>query len=479
MKKIFLLLLLFFTSAIFPQKLFWFDGGAGFIQSINLNGTGFSNTLTALNPGFGCAYDASSGFFYYTDLINRQINRVKNDGSGNTVLVTQTAGQISIPRGVAINVTGNKIYWSDNGTGKIKNADLNGTNPGDLVTGLDSPSFVVFDQVNQKIYWVDNGTIAKKIQRCNANGTTVQDFVTGLSNVWGIALDVQGGYLYWIDSGIDKLQKKSITDGVPGNKTDVITGLTGNQRGLVVDMVNSKMYWSVISPPSSSEIRKADLSGSNNVSFTGSLNFPQGLALDWNSSLPVELVNLKSSVKDGDVILSWDTRTEVNFSKFIIERSELNSSLNEWIKTGEVLAAGNSNSLRSYNFIDKASRTGKYAYRLKLQNTDGNFEISQSIDVDVNNPLSFTLSQNYPNPFNPSTKINYNLPSQMSVQLRLYNALGKEYAVLLNQVQDAGFYSFTVDSKTLNLASGIYFYRLTGVNVSGSLTDIKKMILLK
>lgn len=88
-------------------------------------------------------------------------------------------------------------------------------------------------------------------------------------------------------------------------------------------------------------------------------------------------------------------------------------------------------------------------------------------------PKEFELSQNYPNPFNPSTKISYSLQSSETVTLRVYDVLGHEVAMLVNQYQSAGSYTVSFDAG--NLASGMYFYKLE----AGSFQSIKKMMLLK
>jgi hypothetical protein len=92
-------------------------------------------------------------------------------------------------------------------------------------------------------------------------------------------------------------------------------------------------------------------------------------------------------------------------------------------------------------------------------------------------PASFSLSQNYPNPFNPATKIQYTLPVISKVELRVYDVLGREIATLVNENQRPGKYEveWKPASGIQNIASGIYFYRLT----AGSYTTTKKMILLK
>ena len=90
----------------------------------------------------------------------------------------------------------------------------------------------------------------------------------------------------------------------------------------------------------------------------------------------------------------------------------------------------------------------------------------------VNN---FRLDQNYPNPFNPSTKIRYSVNTNTLVTIKVYNILGKEVAVLLNEEKHPGEYTLDFNAAKFNLVSGVYFYRL----ISGSFTSVKKMVLLK
>ena len=88
-------------------------------------------------------------------------------------------------------------------------------------------------------------------------------------------------------------------------------------------------------------------------------------------------------------------------------------------------------------------------------------------------PVEFSLSDNYPNPFNPSTTIEYSLPSDALVLLKVYNSLGQEVATLVDAEMLAGQYEVTWDAS--NVASGVYFYRLTaGVN-----SAMKRMLLVK
>ncbi|MDD5361230.1 MAG: S8 family serine peptidase [Ignavibacteria bacterium] len=88
-------------------------------------------------------------------------------------------------------------------------------------------------------------------------------------------------------------------------------------------------------------------------------------------------------------------------------------------------------------------------------------------------PTKFELSQNYPNPFNPTTKINFAIPKQGLVTMKIYDVLGREVRTLVNEVKPAGNYS--VDFNASELSSGVYFYRVQ----SGDFSDIKRMILIK
>ena len=88
-------------------------------------------------------------------------------------------------------------------------------------------------------------------------------------------------------------------------------------------------------------------------------------------------------------------------------------------------------------------------------------------------PDEYQLMQNYPNPFNPTTTIRYGLPEASNVKLVVYNVLGQQVAVLVNQQQDAGYYNVTFNGSRLN--SGIYIFKIQ----SRSYTEVRKMILMK
>jgi hypothetical protein len=152
-----------------------------------------------------------------------------------------------------------------------------------------------------------------------------------------------------------------------------------------------------------------------------------------------------------------------------------------WENIGFVNGNGTTTETQSYSFTDNNLNSGKYIYRLKQIDFDGAFEYSNEVEVIINAPEKFELSQNYPNPFNPSTKISYSIPNVIASEtkqsalttLKVYDVLGNEVAILVNEVQSSGNYEVTFNASLLS--SGVYFYKLQ----AGSFVETKKMILMK
>jgi hypothetical protein len=93
-------------------------------------------------------------------------------------------------------------------------------------------------------------------------------------------------------------------------------------------------------------------------------------------------------------------------------------------------------------------------------------------------PVEYSLSQNYPNPFNPMTKLKFQMPKSGFAVLTIFDALGKEIQVLVNQELTPGTYEVDFDGS--DLPSGVYYYRLeASAPLSGAFTETKKMVLTK
>ena len=109
----------------------------------------------------------------------------------------------------------------------------------------------------------------------------------------------------------------------------------------------------------------------------------------------------------------------------------------------------------------------------KTTNGGGNITYNDIKQISNEVPTTNKLYQNYPNPFNPATKIKYQILKNSRVKLFIYDILGREIAVLVNEIQNAG--SYLVDFNANNLPSGIYFYKL----ITTEFSETKKMVLTK
>jgi hypothetical protein len=191
--------------------------------------------------------------------------------------------------------------------------------------------------------------------------------------------------------------------------------------------------------------------------------------------IPVELSMLKAEFKMNSVKLIWKTATEVKNYGFEIQRLVISGKCTEFEKIGFVEGYGNSNSPKDYSFTDENVPCGKVQYRLKQIDTDGKYEYSKTIEIEIQAIIKeFSLFQNYPNPFNPVTTIKYSLPVSGSVTIKIYDVLGNEITTLINNViKEPGYHSLEFNAKLL--PSGIYFYKLT----TNGFSFTRKLMLLK
>ncbi|MDQ3021950.1 MAG: FG-GAP-like repeat-containing protein [Bacteroidota bacterium] len=200
------------------------------------------------------------------------------------------------------------------------------------------------------------------------------------------------------------------------------------------------------------------------------------ILLNGDVPFPAEFSSFTSSVNSNTVSLRWTTTSEENNSGFEIERSIVNA---EWSKINFIEGSGNSNSPKNYSYDDRNLSSGKYKYRLKQIDFNGNYKYYElHNEVSIGIPGKFELLQNYPNPFNPSTKINYSIRADGIVTIKIYDVNGKEVQTIVNEFKNAGYYSAEFkarDGQGSKLASGVYYYRME----AGSFVQTKKMLLLK
>ncbi|MBK8981612.1 MAG: FG-GAP repeat protein [Ignavibacteria bacterium] len=196
----------------------------------------------------------------------------------------------------------------------------------------------------------------------------------------------------------------------------------------------------------------------------------------WDFPSPVEIQSFISSISERNVILSWSTSSELNNSGFEIQRAVENEKLKieNWSKIGFIEGNGTSNESHNYSFTDRNLESGNYKYRLKQIDFNGNFEYFElAEEVSIGIPEKYALSQNYPNPFNPVTTINYDLPADGIVTIKVYDIIGREMKTLVNEMKTAGYHK--IQFNAADLASGAYFYQMK----AGDFVAVKKFVVLK
>ncbi|WP_337872609.1 T9SS type A sorting domain-containing protein, partial [Ignavibacterium sp.] len=189
-------------------------------------------------------------------------------------------------------------------------------------------------------------------------------------------------------------------------------------------------------------------------------------------TVPVELVSFTADYLNNAVQLIWITATETNNFGFEIQKRYENE---QYQKIAFIPGSGTSTNRVSYSFADTDIKSDKIYYRLKQIDFNGDESFSPEVLVDVQSPEDFILYQNYPNPFNPSTKISFTIPSGVNnlVTLKLYDILGNEVAVLIEDFIESGRHEIEFNAE--NLSSGMYLLKLK----SGSFQKQIKILYLK
>jgi outer membrane protein assembly factor BamB len=186
--------------------------------------------------------------------------------------------------------------------------------------------------------------------------------------------------------------------------------------------------------------------------------------------VPVELFSFTANISSSTVQLSWVTATETNNSGFNIERKYEEQ---DWNIIGFVTGNGTTTERQTYSFNDKNVAAGKYLYRLKQIDFNGEFAYSKEIEIEVGTPINYNLEQNFPNPFNPITVIKFALPVSGNINLSVYNSIGEKVETLTNHFFEAGYHQ--IEWNASDYSSGVYYYRIE----TEKFNDVKKMLILK
>ncbi len=207
----------------------------------------------------------------------------------------------------------------------------------------------------------------------------------------------------------------------------------------------------------------------NNINLTGKSNPRIEYAAKWATEPGYDYARIQVSSNGGS---TWTTMTG-RYTK-LISSYQSYVGLNYWVYEQINLNAyiGQTIKIRFYYYTDSGTPgDGFYFDDFRIVDYSDNPTTIKSNGSEV--PKTFSLYQNYPNPFNPITKINFDIPVNSFVKLRLFDIVGREISVLVNENLSAGKYTYELNAT--NLSTGAYFYKLETEKYS----DVKKLIVNK
>ena len=431
-----------FNSAIYSYGTV--DLGTGAFTSLNIFPPGFDmQAVTGDNYGINEQYAIMANMAFNTFYLwNINFNTLSGDSIG--IVGPLAAGQTTV-KAMAYNSLSDTWY--------VLSSDDFGTAAYLYTLNITDASLTQVAQLTGA-----NLPVALAV---NCDGTAyIIDVVSGMSNT-GIlkTLDLATGTTTAIGTDIG------------------LSGISGSGHDMDFNPENGNLYWGGYWTSGffsrGGTFRQIDITTGTSTEILPLGQYENYISFSVNGTcdiIPVELTSFSVNIISNAVVLNWNTATELNNSGFDIERKSVN---NEWTKIGFVAGFGTTTESRSYSFTDNSVSAGKYTYRLKQIDFNGQFEYSQEVNVDITPSMDYILSQNYPNPFNPSTTIEFSIPSNEFVNLKVYNSLGQKVVDLVNEVLSAGQHQIIFDAS--GLASGVYIMKFT----AGKFVESRKMNLIK
>ena len=258
------------VEAIQHSPMYWIDTITGTLH--RLMNTEMENLVPSVRNATSLALDRAGGKLYWAEKTGNSTGRIRraNLNGTNVQLVKDLT---SVPHSIAFDAVGGKIYLT-NAWGKVQRLNVNGSNfEPNLITELDAPRALTLDVLGGKVYWIE---ASGRIRRANLDGSNLEDVATGLGTPISIA--ISGDAIYWTEkTGADRGEIR--TTGFNGNPTvtTLHTFSAGFAVGIAVDAVENKLYWTT----SRGSISRSNLDGGDlQADFVTGLIAPGTLVLD-------------------------------------------------------------------------------------------------------------------------------------------------------------------------------------------------------
>ena len=436
--------------AIGGGKVYWTEKtgeSGGTINSANLNGSDVTELTSIKAVPMGIAVDVAGSKLYWTNSRGR-IQSADLDGSG----ITNVMQNLQSPMDLAL--AGGNAYWTQ-GNGSVRFVNLRGQKVvRNVSTGTDTPGSLVIG--GGKVYWTETtGESGGTVNSANLNGTGATQLASILAAPMGIAVDGSRSKLYWSNSR-GRIQSANL-DG--SGITNVVSGL-----GSPGDMVLSN---SIAAPTATPTTTRSTTTASNkyDVNGDGSVN---------NADSDAITVAIAAGATDAKYDVNGDGTVNVFDLVEIIANRDPGAAGAPTLFGMKMSAAQIDSLQEQIDLLIAMNDRSPAALRTLIY--------LQQLLVTAR-PEKTLLLANYPNPFNPETWIPYELATDTDVRLTIYNTQGVVIRSLQLGHQSAGYYTgrdraaYWDGRNALGeqVASGLYFYQLE----TDEMSLMRKMVILK
>jgi len=376
-----------------------------------------------------------------------------------------------------------------------------------LLTELQMPLF------GQNVYWVESAFDSPRLVKTGADGTELlSKSLQAGSLPQNIAINAKDETLFWTELAFVNAQLNTISSDF--NSGSVVVDSQSVLRGIAIDLVNNKIYWTSTNLITGPKIWCADMDGKSPTVLldfgSGSNSTPRAMSLDikggkmyWTNfgEGTIQRADLSVGAVPEDILkdLNGPSGLAVDSDSGKVFWTEMNghqiksADLNGKNETLLVSDLSYPNSISVNRSKNRMAWTEIGSRKVKSAALDGSdifdYEVTATAPAGIiiepspvsdiretgshQLPQKFALKQNYPNPFNPTTSIKFFLPKSEQVKIEVYNALGQRVTSLINRKMFVG--SHEVNFNAQDLPSGIYVYLIT----AGQFRDIKKMVLMR
>ena len=246
--------------------MYWIDTGTGTLH--RLVGAKVDPLVPSVQNATGLAVDSVNNKLYWIEKTSDRsgkIRRANLNGTNVQLVKALTSG----PRGIAIDTENEKLYLT-NAWGKVQRLDFDGSGfEPNLITGLDTPKHLALDVARGKVYWTER---ADRIRQANLNGSNIETLATDLGTLGGIA--IADGKLYWTEQTGESAGRVQRAD-LNGTNIQTLTSLQSVPLGIAVDTTERKLYWT----NSRGRIQRTDFNGSSLQNLVADLGSPADITL--------------------------------------------------------------------------------------------------------------------------------------------------------------------------------------------------------